>query len=153
MAFTFWHQCGEVWQILMIYSNQFILKEYDGFMMQLWMSCGGGGEGGVGRQCMGWGFDCLCWPWGRAFDWSCSRGGGDVWIFLRPTWRYLTSDSDEKDWDWTLCFLLPRFMHVPHGLENLEIIEANGNKRKLSGFHCLSSNFLCFSIFWIDWTS
>ena len=74
-------------------------------------------------------------------------GGGDVWIFLRPTWRYLTADSDEKDWDWTLCFLLPRFMHVPHGLENLEIIEANGNKRKLSGFHCLSSNFLCFSIF------
>ena len=21
-----------------------------------------------GRQGMGWGFDCLCWPWGRAFD-------------------------------------------------------------------------------------
>ena len=29
----------------MIYSNQFILKEYDGFMMQLSMSCGGGGGG------------------------------------------------------------------------------------------------------------
>ena len=25
------------------------------------------GRGG-GRQGMGWGFDCLCWPWGRAFD-------------------------------------------------------------------------------------
>ena len=34
---------------------------------------------------MGWGFDCLCWPWGRAFD--CPRGG-DIWIFLCPTWRY-----------------------------------------------------------------
>ena len=21
-----------------------------------------------GRQGMGWGFDRLCWPWGRAFD-------------------------------------------------------------------------------------
>ena len=20
------------------------------------------------RQGMGWGFDCLCWPWGRALD-------------------------------------------------------------------------------------
>ena len=24
--------------------------------------------GGGGRQGMGWGFDCLCWPGGRAFD-------------------------------------------------------------------------------------
>ena len=30
----------------------------------------GGGLGG--RQGMGWGFDCLCWPWGRAFNWSYS---------------------------------------------------------------------------------
>ena len=33
--------------------------------MHLSMSCrrgkGGGGQG------MGWAFDCLCWPWGRAF--------------------------------------------------------------------------------------
>ena len=34
--------------------------------------------GGGGRQGMGWGFDCLCWPWSRAFDQSCSPGGGDV---------------------------------------------------------------------------
>ena len=43
-----------------------------------------------GRQGMGWGLDCLCWPWGRAFDWSCSPRGGDIWIFLRPTWRLTT---------------------------------------------------------------
>ena len=23
---------------------------------------------GEGRRGMGWGFDCLCWPWGRALD-------------------------------------------------------------------------------------
>ena len=40
-----------------------------------------------GRQGMGWGFDCLFWPWVRAFDRSCSPGGGDIWIFLRPTWE------------------------------------------------------------------
>ena len=28
------------------------------------MPAGGGG----GRQGMGWGFDCVCCPWGRAFD-------------------------------------------------------------------------------------
>ena len=34
------------------------------------------GEGG--GQGIGWGFDCLCCPWGRAFDLSCSLGGGDI---------------------------------------------------------------------------
>ena len=81
---------------------------------------------------------------GRAFDWSCSPRGGDIWIFLRLTWRYLTAYSDEKDWDRT---------HVSHFhasrmrrtvWKDLEIMEANENKRKLGGFHCLSSNFVCF---------
>ena len=35
---------------------------------------------------MWWGFDCLCWPWGRAFDWPCSPGGGNIWIFLCQPW-------------------------------------------------------------------
>ena len=39
---------------------------------------GGGGGGGGGGQGIGWGFDCLCCPWGRAFDLSCSPGGGDI---------------------------------------------------------------------------
>ena len=51
----------------------------------------GEGGGGGGRQGMGWGLDCLCWPWGRAFDWSYSPRRGDIWIFLRPMWRYLTT--------------------------------------------------------------
>ena len=52
-----------------------------------------------GRQGMGWGFDCLCRPWGGAFDWSCSPMGGDIWIFPLPTWGYLTADLDERDSD------------------------------------------------------
>ena len=55
------------------------------------MFCRRGRRGGGGRQGMGWGLDCLCWPWGRAFDWSYSPRGEDIWIFLRPTWRYLTT--------------------------------------------------------------
>ena len=68
---------------------------------------------------LGWGFDCLCWPWGRAFDWSCSPRRGDIWIlsFLRPTWRYLTADSDERNWDQTYVSPLPRFTHAPYGLK------------------------------------
>ena len=41
------------------------------------------------------------WPWGTggAFDWSCSPGGGDIWIFLRQHGDInLTPDSDERDW-------------------------------------------------------
>ena len=72
---------------------------------------------GLWKQGTGWGFDCLCWPWSRAFHWSCSPRGGDIWIFLRPTWRYLTADSDEKDWDRTYVSPLPRFTHAPYGLK------------------------------------
>ena len=36
------------------------------------------GRGGEAGQGMGWGFDCSCWPWGRAFDQSCSPGGGAI---------------------------------------------------------------------------
>ena len=80
--------------------------------------CKAGGGGGE-RQGMGWGFDCLCWPWGKAFDRSWSPRGGDIWTFLRPTWRYLTADSDEKAWNRTYvsCFPLPRFTHAPYGLK------------------------------------
>ena len=77
----------------------------------------GRGRGGGGRACGG---DLIVFvtPGDRAFDWSCCpRGGGDIWIFLRPTWRYLTADSDEKDWDRNICFPLPRFTHAPDGLE------------------------------------
>ena len=70
-------------------------------VMHLSMLCRREGEG---EDCMGWGF-----------DWFCSPRRGDIWIFLRPTWRYLSSDLDEKDWDRTF----PRFTHAPYGLERL----------------------------------
>ena len=93
---------------------------------------------------IGWGFDCLCCPWGRAFDWSCSPGGGDIWIFLRPTWRYLTADSDEKDWHRTYVspFHASRMRHTVW--KDQEVMKANENNRRLSGFHCFVFKFCLF---------
>ena len=141
---------------------------------------GGGGEAGHGV-----GFDCLCWPWGRALDWSCSPRGGDIWIFLRPTRRYLTADSDEKDWDHSrpqspsflghvvgkrlqikssgsgdenglrpnICFPLPRFTHAPYGLERWKLWRPTRTSGSWVDFTVLPPNFVCFSVFLINWTS
>ena len=116
---------------------------YFAFPVQsLWRLCtyqcyaGGGWEG--------WEFDCLCWPWGRAFDWFCSPRGGDIWIFLLPTWKYLTADSDEKDWDRTYVshFHASRMRRMVW--KDLEIMEANENKRNLGGFPCFVVKFRLF---------
>ena len=53
-------------------------------LMHLSMLCRGG-VGGVGEAGYRVGIWWFCWSWGRAFDWSCSPGGGDIWIFLRST--------------------------------------------------------------------
>ena len=37
-------------------------------VMHLSMVCRRGGRGGGGEAGHGVGFDCLCWPWGRALD-------------------------------------------------------------------------------------
>ena len=114
-------------------------------VMHLSMFCRRGGGGAAERrQGMGWGFDGLCWSWGRAFDWSCSPRGGDIWIFLRPTWRYLTADSDEKGWDQRHVsdFHASRMHRTVW--KDLEIMEANENKRKLGGFHCFVFKFRLF---------
>ena len=102
-----------------------------------------------GRQGMGWAFDCLCCPWGRAFDWSCSPGGGDIWIFLRPTWRYLTADSDEKDW-YRICFPLPRFTHAPYGLKGLGSHGGQWKQAKAEwiSLFCLQISFEPLNILW-----
>ena len=55
------------------------------------------------------GFDCLCWSLlvlGPGHLTDLVLKGRIIWIFLRPTWRYLTADSDEKDWDWTYVSLV-----------------------------------------------
>ena len=93
---------------------------------------------------MGRGFDCVCWPWVRALDWSCSPRGGDVWIFLRPTWRYLTVDSDEKDWDRTYVSRFHASRMRRTVWKDQEVMEANENKRRLSGFHCFVFKFRLF---------
>ena len=101
---------------------------------------------GLTAMCsLGWGFDCLCWPWGRAFDWSCSPRVGDIWIFLRPTWRYLTADSHEKDWGRTCVsrFYASRTRHTVW--KDREVMEANESKRRLSEFHCFVFKFRLFS--------
>ena len=106
-------------------------------------------RGRGGRQGMGWALDCLCWPWGRAFDWSCSPRGGDIWIFLRPTWRYLTADSDEKDWDRTYVSHSHSSRMRRTVWKDLEIMEANKSKRKLGGFHYFVSKFsFVLACFW-----
>ena len=74
-------------------------------------ACGGGGGE---RQGMGWGFDCLGWPWGRAFDWSCSPRGGDIWIF-QHIWQ--PTQTKKTETEHTVCFPLPCFTHVPYSLE------------------------------------
>ena len=94
---------------------------------------------------MGWGFDCLSWSCrGRAFDWACSPTGGDIGIFLRPTWQYLTANSDEKHWDRTYVSYFHAWRMRRTVWKHLEIMEANKNKRKLSGFHCFVFKFCLF---------
>ena len=94
------------------------------------------------RQGMGWDLIVFVDPGvGHLTDLVLLRGG-DIWIFLRPTWRYLTADSNEKDWDRTYVspFHASRMRRTVW--KDLEIMEAaNGNKRKLGGFHCFVSKF------------
>ena len=103
----------------------------------------GRGRGGGGRACGG---DLIVFvtPGDRAFDWSCSPRGGDIWIFLRPTWRYLTADSDEKDWHraYVSRFHASRMHRTVW--KDQEVMEANENKQRLSGFHCFIFKFCLF---------
>ena len=112
-------------------------------VMQLSMQCR------RARQRMGWGFDCLCWPWGRAFDWSCSPMGRDIWIFLRPTWRYLTAD-------WETEHMFPTSTLHACAVLSGKIWKSWRPTRTSESwvdFTVLSSNFVCFSVFLINWTS
>ena len=93
---------------------------------------------------MGWGFACLCWPWGREFDWSCSPRGGDIWIFLRQTRRYLTADLGEKDCDGTSVFHFHASRMRRTVWKDREVMEVNESKRRLSEFHCFVFKFRLF---------
>ena len=102
---------------------------------------------------MGWGFDYLCWPWGKAFDqynlvlpgegifeslfarrgpdvgptWARRGEGFDCRLGrkrLRPNISFPTSTLNARD--------------VRSGMKDLEIMEANENYPKVSGFYCIN---------------
>ena len=104
----------------------------------------GGGEG-AGRA---WGGELIVFVGSGVghltFVWSCSPRCGDIWIFLCPTWRYLTADSDEKDWDRTYVSQFHASCMRRTVWKDVEIMEANENKRKLGGFHCFVFKFRLF---------
>ena len=99
---------------------------------------------------MGWGFDCLFWPWGRAFGRSCSPRGGDINLNLSsPNVEIFDCRLGRKRLRPNICFPLPRFTQRRTVWKDLEITEANRNKRKLRGFHCFVFKFLFFlACFW-----
>ena len=87
--------------------------------------------------------------------------GGDLIVFVGPgvghltdlvlpgegifeSWRYLTADSDEKDWDRTYVSSFHASRMRRTVWKDLEIVEADENKRKLSGFHCFVFTFHLF---------
>ena len=114
---------------------------------------GGGGVGGRGGQGMGWGFDCLCWPWGSAFDLSSSpRGGifesffarhGDIWLPTR------TKKTETKH---TFHTSMLHACAVWSG-KIWRSWRPTRTSESWVDFTVLSSNLICFSVFLINWTS
>ena len=105
------------------------------------------------RQGMGWGFDCLCWPWGRAFDWSCSPRGGDIWTFFArrgdiwlPT-RTKKIETEHMFAASTLHACAVRSRKIGKSCR------PTGTSERLVDFTVLSPNFVCFSVFLVNWTS
>ena len=80
---------------------------------------GGQPGGGGGRQGMGWGVDCRCWIWGRAFN-ICLILFSQVWGYLNlslPDVEIFDCRLGQKRLRLNICFPLPHFTHAPHGLE------------------------------------
>ena len=95
-------------------------------IMYLSMLCWrGGGGGGGGRA---WGGDLFV-AWGRAFEWSCSPRGEDIWIL-----EVFDCRLGRKRLRPNICFRLPRFPHTPYGLE----------RSGMSGFHYFVFTFHLF---------
>ena len=95
-----------------------------------------------GRQGMGWGFDCLCWTWGRAFNqFFFFRGRGYMNLSspdMGPTWGWIWLPTRMKETETEHMF--PHF-HASRTRRTvwkyLEIMEANENKPKVSRFYCI----------------
>ena len=103
-------------------------------IMYLSMLCRRGGRGGGAGHGVGiW----LCPGVGHLND-LVHPGEG---IF--ESWRYLTADSDEKDWDRTYVSVFHASRMRRTVWKDLEWVD----------FTILSSHFICFSVFLINWTS
>ena len=99
------------------------------------MPAGGWGGGGAGHGV--WGFDCLCRPWGRAFELSCSPrwGGGGYLNLSSPDVEIFGFRLGRKRLRPNICFPLPPFTHAAYGLER----SANhGGQRELAKAGCIS---------------
>ena len=79
--------------------------------------------------------------WGRAFDQSYSPEGEDIWIFLPPTWDQRGDGFDSRlGWKRLRPNMFPHF-HASRTRrtvwKDLEIMDANENKPKVSRFYCI----------------
>ena len=102
--------------------------------------------GGGGRQGMGWGFDCLCWPWDRAFDWPCSPREAVYSILSSPDVEIFLTGFDcqlgRKRLRPNICF--PKCYP---SLNYLTLVMQQRNIKKISDGY-LEIFFLCLS--WVQ---
>ena len=104
-----------------------------------------GGETGHGV-----GFDCLCWPWGRAFDWSCSPQGRWYLNLSSPDVEIFDCRLERKRLRPNICFPLPCFTHAPYGLERSGNHGGRQRKQAKAGWislFCLQISF-ALACFW-----
>ena len=83
-------------------------------------------------------------------------GVGHIWIFLRLTWRYLTADSDKKDWDRKYVSHFHASTLHACAVRSGKIWKSwrpTGTSESWVDFTVLSSYFVCFSVFLINGTS
>ena len=111
------------------------------------------GKGGWRNQGMAWGFDCLCWPWvwhltdlvlpGEGIFESFFARCGDIWL---PT-RTKKTETEHMFPASTLHACAVRFEKIRKSWRPMRTSEG------WVDFTVLSSNFVCFSVFLINWTS
>ena len=109
-------------------------------IMYLSMLCRRGWGGG--RRALG---GDLIVPWGRAFEWSCSPRGGDIWIL-----EVFDCRLGRKRLRPNICFPLPCFTHAPHGLERSGNHGGRQRKQAKAGWislFCLQISF-ALACFW-----
>ena len=108
--------------------------------------------GGGGGQGMGGGFDCLCWPWGRTFEWSSSPRGGFESFFARHGDIWLPTRTKKTETEHMFPTSTLRACAVRSG-KIWKSWRPTRTSESWVDFTVLSSNFVRFSVFLINWTS